>query len=330
LSDEELLSVKMRDLPLRISGTTLQRRLQRLYQELEERGLRFRPHVWLSSDWFTPDGIPGFAIPFYLAHPRLIKLERRQMFEVEGGTEDECMRILRHEAGHAISNAFRLHFRRRWRELFGLFSTVYPESYTPRPDSRNFVLNLSAWYAQAHPAEDFAETFAVWLKPRSKWATVYSGWPAMQKLEYVDTLMKELAGRTPPNRVQTMLDPLGGLEMTLRQHYRMKRAYYSIDWPAFYDSDLKRIFSSEPRFASRPSAAHFLRRLRPELRNLVAEMTGIHHYTIDHVLRYITARSRRLQLRLNTSEAVARQKVLVMLTAHTMNVVHRGYHRIAL
>ncbi len=330
LRDDELLSLRLGDLPLRIAGATLERRIKKLYQELEDRGLRFRPHVWLSSEWFTPDGIPGFAIPFYLAHPRLIKIERKQMLEVEGGAEDECMRILRHEAGHAISNAFRLHFRKRWRELFGLFSTPYPESYAPKPDSRHFVLNLSAWYAQAHPAEDFAETFAVWLKPGSKWAAAYNGWPALEKIEYVDEVMKKLAGRTPPNRVKKTVEPLSSLDLTLRQHYRRKRANYSINWPAFYDSHLRRIFSANPRHAGRRSAAQFLRRLRPELRNLVAEVTGIHHYTIDHVLRYIIVRSRRLRLCLDTSEQLARQKVLVMLTAHTMNVVHSGYHRIAL
>ena len=87
--------------------------------------------MWLSSEWFSPDGIPGIAIPFYLAHPRLRKLEHRQILEVEGGTEGECMRILRHEAGHAIDTAYRLHRRKRWREIFGSFSQPYPDSYRP-------------------------------------------------------------------------------------------------------------------------------------------------------------------------------------------------------
>src|SRR6266567_3408508 len=97
-----------------------------------------------------------------------MKLERKQMLEVEGGTDTECLRILRHEAGHALDTAFRLHFRRQWRELFGSFAQRYPDFYKPKPKSRNYVLHLRAWYAQAHPAEDFAETFAVWLQPRSR------------------------------------------------------------------------------------------------------------------------------------------------------------------
>src|SRR5262245_16784598 len=119
MTDGQLLDLRLCDLPLSIVGTPLERRVARLYDELDARGLRFKPHVWLSEEWFTPDSISGFAIPFYLANPRLSRLERRQMLEVEGGSEKECLRIMRHETGHAIDNAFLLHNRRRYRELFG-------------------------------------------------------------------------------------------------------------------------------------------------------------------------------------------------------------------
>ena len=66
------------------------------------------PHAWLSDEWFSPDNTPGIAIPFYLAHPRLMRLERRQILEVEGGTASECLRILRHETGHVVQHAYRL------------------------------------------------------------------------------------------------------------------------------------------------------------------------------------------------------------------------------
>src|SRR5262245_9000983 len=129
MTDEQLLDLRLCDLRLKIKGTPLEDRVAKLYDELKTRGLPFKPHVWLSEEWFTPDGVSGFAIPFYLAHPRLAKLERKQMFEVEGGTEKECLRIMRHEAGHALNNAFQLHRRRRYRELFGLFSLPYPNWY---------------------------------------------------------------------------------------------------------------------------------------------------------------------------------------------------------
>ena len=168
LSDEELLDLQMRQLDIRIEGSALEPRIAQLHEELAARGLTFRPHYWLSDEWFTPDGIPGVAIPFYLAHPRLAKLELAQMLEVEGGDPEWCMRILRHEAGHAIDNAFALRRKRQRREIFGSPSQEYPEFYAPKPYSKSFVLHLDAWYAQSHPDEDFAETFAVWLTPSSR------------------------------------------------------------------------------------------------------------------------------------------------------------------
>src|SRR6185295_12737149 len=125
--------VRLRDLKLEIVGTPLEKRVWKLYQELDAKSLAFRPHVWLAEEWFTPDGVAGFGIPFYLAHPRLMRLERKQMLEVEGASEAECMRLLRHETGHALCNAYRLYARRSWRAVFGSFHAHYPEFYRPRP-----------------------------------------------------------------------------------------------------------------------------------------------------------------------------------------------------
>ncbi len=330
LTDEQLLDLRLCDLPLRIEDTPLENRLERLYQELEKRGIRFKPHAWLSHEWFTPDGVPGFAIPFYLAHPRLIRLERRQMLEVEGGTDTECMRILRHEAGHALDAAFRLHFKRRWRELFGSFRAPYPDFYKPRPNSRNYVLHLDAWYAQAHPAEDFAETFAVWLTPGSRWRRQYKGWPALRKLEYIAELMEEIVGAPPKKKVRSKVEPLSEIKISLREHYRRKRELYSLEWPAFYDRDLQKVFSADGRKGSRPTAASFLRHNRRELREIVAEGTGVHQYTIDYVLKHMIERSKNLKLRVANSQKQTREQAMIMLAVQTMNLVHSGHYRIAL
>src|SRR2546430_9616770 len=134
ISDERLLDTRICDLPIRIKGSFLEPHIKRLYSELNDRGIRFKPHVWLSAEWFTPDGVPGFAIPFYLAHPRLMKLERKQMLEVEGGTDLSCMRILRHEAGHAIDNAYRLHFKRQWVRSFGCLACAYSQIDNSKPN----------------------------------------------------------------------------------------------------------------------------------------------------------------------------------------------------
>ena len=171
LPDEQLLEVRLKDLRVTLEGTWLEDCLHNLHDELEERGIRVRPHAWISSEWFSPDTTPGIAIPFYLTHPRLMRLEKKMIIDVEGGTWSECMSILRHEAGHVVQHAYQLHRRRRWRQLFGPTSKRYPRYYRPNPASRHFVQHLRLWYAQSHPDEDFAETFAVWLRPRSNWRT---------------------------------------------------------------------------------------------------------------------------------------------------------------
>src|SRR5437762_4710448 len=235
LSDEKLLEVRLCDLGLAIEGTELEQRIGHLNTDLDARGLA-RPHVWLSDEWFTPDGVPGIAIPFYLAHPRLARLELAQMLEVEGGEPEACLKILRHEAGHAIDNAYLLRRRPTRRRLFGTPATPYPEYYTPKPYSKSFVHHLDHWYAQSHPDEDFAETFAVWLDPNSMWATRYAGWPAQRKLEYLDRLMREVARRRPSVKSKRKVDPLPRLRKTLAEHYRKKREHYGLDHPDFYDS----------------------------------------------------------------------------------------------
>jgi hypothetical protein len=330
LTDEQLLDRRFCDLPLQIAGTPLEARLARLYRELEKRGLRFKPHTWLSEEWFSPDGVPGFAFPFYLAHPRLAKLERQQMLEVEGGTEKECLRIMRHETGHAIDNAFRLHGRRRYRELFGPFSLPYPDWYQPQPQSRDYVLHLPAWYAQSHPAEDFAETFAVWLTPGSRWRRSYQGWQALDKLQFVDAVMQEVAGQEPKNRSQERVEELSDLRLTLREHYQKKREHYAFHYSPDYDRQLLRIFSAEPRYRQAESAVKFLRRLRRELYSEVAEGTGVHTYAINQMIQHLMNRCRELRLRLCLSEEHTRKKLLVLLTVQTMTGMYSGYHRIAL
>lgn len=325
-TDEQLLKLRLCDLPVRLERTPIRRRLRRLYLELKSRGIRFRPHVWISDEFFTPDGVPGFAVPFYLTHPRLIKLEKSQMLEVEGKSERECMRILRHEAGHALDNAFRLHARADWRKVFGPSSRAYPTSYKPNPASRKYVLHLDHWYAQAHPLEDYAETFAVWLKPGARWQQRYKGWPALTKLEYIQSLMAGLRGKSPQNRARSRVDPLSKLKITLREYYREKKALYSLEYPDFFDYDLLRVFSRDTKTNS-PSAVSFLWKFRKDLCALVAEGTGIHAYTIDHVLDNIRERARELKLRLSESLDITRDRVIVLLAAHTMNVVHSGKYR---
>jgi hypothetical protein len=298
LSDDELLQLRFCDLKLKLRGTRLERRLQRIHGELQRRGISFKPHMWLAEEWFSPDGVPGIAVPFYLAHPRLMHLERRMMKQVEGGNDNWMMRILRHEAGHALDTAYRLRRRASWRQAFGPASLPYPDSYQARPGSRRYVQHLGDWYAQSHPTEDFAETFAVWLKPNSSWRRTYENWPVWSKLDLVDQLFHEVAGAAPLVRSRRHVEPLNTNTRTLAQHYVEKLRRQEAWRNKSADGLMLRVFAPPTATRSTPRAAAFLRSARRLLVDSVARATGTDRYTIYQVLRIAIQRSNELDLRL--------------------------------
>lgn len=320
LSDTELLDVRIRELGIRIEGTWIEECVNDLHEELARRDIRFKPHAWLSTDWFVPDRVTGIAIPFYLAHPRLMKLERKQMLDVEGGTRPELMRILRHECGHALDNAFGLGIRARRKLLFGDAARKYPEHYRPNPASRNYVQHLRLYYAQSHPLEDFAETFAVILASRGGgWRKRYEGWPVLRKLEYVDELLESLRGKAPRHRSRLQPESLPRLGLTLRDYYADKRERYTVSYPDIYDRDLRRLFSDDPKHRHEELASQFLRRNRTEIRKLVATWTGEYQFTLEQVLNDMIGRSRELKLRAAGPEKRLKMEFAVLLTVKTMD-----------
>jgi hypothetical protein len=226
--------------------------------------------------------------------------------------------------------AYGFYNRERYYLLFGDPTTPYPTSYKPHSESRDFVINLANWYAQAHPVEDFAETFAIWLNPHVDWRSDYKRWPALAKLEYVDELMREIVGTAPTKAEKSEVEPLSELRRTLAEHYAEKQKYFAWDWPANYDQDLRRIFSDEPQHAGAPPATRFLRRVRAHLRTRIADGTGVHAYAVDQLLRQMIARAQKLELRVIEPPAPTIEKLLVMLTMQTAGVLHAGYPKVPL
>jgi hypothetical protein len=312
LSDEQLLGLRMCDLQLDLHRSPLKRHVDRLYSELNERGIRFRPHVWLAEEWFSPDGVPGIAVPFYLAHPRLMRLERKMTREVEGGNVNWFMRILRHEAGHAIDSAYRLRRRAHWRTLFGSASRPYRARYRARPASRHHVQHLGEWYAQSHPTEDFAETFAVWLTPRSGWQRRYASWPALRKLRFVQQFAGELGTDRPPVRCRARIEPLDVNQRTLGQYYRGKIARERSRRGLLADRLLTRVFAAEPDRRAL-SAAKLLRSHKVRLRESIISNTGGDRYVAHQILRIAIDRSARLQLYVQGTQRDALRSTRSML-----------------
>lgn len=327
MKDAELLQLRLRDLDVSVEGTWLEECLAGLNEELGAHNIAVQAHSWISDEWFSPDNTPGISFPFYLAHPRLMRLERKMMLDVEGGTRRDCMRLLRHEAGHVVQHAYALHRRKRWQELFGRSSKPYPEYYRPNPESKDYVQHLRRWYGQAHPDEDFAETFAVWLTPRSAWRKRYADWPALEKLEYVDELMDDIAGEKPLLTKRFEVDPVSKSNKTLGEHYKKKREHYAVDTPATFDRELQRVFSDDPEDADAPAAAAFIRRNRAEIRALVSRWTGEYQLTLDAVLDDMIDRCRVLKLRAPGSEHQLRMHLTALLTNKAVHSLYSSSRR---
>jgi hypothetical protein len=330
LSDDQLLDLRFCDLKLRITGTEIAVAIERLYRELSMRGIRFRPHCWLAQEWFSPDGIPGIAIPFYLANKRLISLERRFMREVEGGNRNWLMRILRHEAGHAIDTAYRLRRLKSWRAAFGPASLPYPDTYRPRPGSRRFVQHLGAWYAQAHPTEDFAETFAVWLKPNSPWRREYVGWPAYAKLLYIDQLAEDIGALKPAIANRNTVEDVTHETGTLRDHYEQKLARYRLPRRSGADELLLKVFTTAPRNRAAPKAASVLRDLRAGVRQQIQRSGAFSEYLVHQVLRLMIVRCEALNLYVRGSRRELKAELLWVVGRLAESYEERKLPRVAL
>jgi hypothetical protein len=325
LSDEELLERRISQLGLRIEGTELEPLVQQLHGELAGKGLAFLPPCHIGDEWFVPVGVPAIFIPFFLAHDRLRKLERKLILEVEGESPEWFMRLIRHEAAHAYFFAYQLQRKRKWREVFGQSSNEEtPQFYRPRPYSRSYVVHLDDWYAQSHPDEDFAETFAVWLTPGLDWRERYKGWKALQKLEYVDELMRSLAGKPAVHQPAYRVAEYDCLNIKLKTHYARKRKLYEDSYPDFYDNDLRLLFAAGPEDAGRWRASAYLRAHRKHLMDSVCQWTNEKKYRVNKLLSRLIERCDQLELHARTGDPQQNLQVSSYVTTLVMNYLFTG------
>jgi hypothetical protein len=288
--DLSILERKISELQLRIEGTHLEKLTEQLHRELDARALSFRPRCYLSDEWGCPEGVPVIGIPFYLANPMLARIEEEREGDVE--EDPQIMMYLRHEAGHAFNYAYRLYETEEWHAIFGPYTRPYIEEYRPAPFSKKYVRHIPGWYAQKHPDEDFAETFAVWLMPGSNWEHVYKDWPALEKLRYVDRVMRSL----PPVKLADTQDlseliPVEQMTYTVREHYARQTPPPPVSEQvgAWLDGDLRDLFgaSEDP---GQPAGRWILQRRREMTRD-VAYWTGAQNKIIGALVDHLADRA---------------------------------------
>jgi hypothetical protein len=319
---QNLMARKISELGLAISGTRVERMVDQLYRELEARGLSLRPPVYLSDQWGCPDGVPLIGVPFYLADPRLERIEDDFAEGIE--SDEESMRFLRHEAGHAFNYAYRIYDRPEWRTIFGPYSRPYRERYQVDPFSHDYVRHILGWYAQKHPDEDFAETIAVWLTPDLDWRKAYAGWPAIAKLEYVDSVMREIGSRAP-DILQSDADydlPVSEMRYTLADHYQRSELALPLSDSAIFDGDIRNIFGTATDSPQGQPAGDFLASHRREIVGRIAYWTGESAFTVRQFVDMIGARARALDLRVRGLEASTLIELTAFGTAVMMNHRH--------
>lgn len=327
-SEEQLLNSRICDLQLKIENTWLKESIEKLYSEIDDKGIKFKPACYLADEWLTPEQEPVVGIPFYLAHPALMKLEKKMMLEVEGGTKPWCAKLLRHETGHAINYAYKLYKRKKWQRAFGRFSTEYLDTYRFRPYSKNFVRHLEDYYAQYHPDEDFAETFAVWLTPDLDWKSLYKGWKAIEKLNLVDELVNEIKDKEPVVKEGKKYWNAASLRILLKNYYRKQRHYYAENFPDFHDANLKRIFTQEKKENTQlPFAFEIIKKYRSAILKSISAWTGEKKYVINDLLKTITKRCRELKLFSYESQALVVLRISTYITALIMNYKYTGRFR---
>jgi hypothetical protein len=284
----ELLPVPIKELGLKLEGSPIERYVEQLFKELEAKGLqRFRPAFYLTSEWGCPSEQPVIGVPFYLADPRIGAIESA-VNDLE--SEREIMMYMRHEAGHAFNYAYELYKTDEWRENFGPFRRPYRDHYSFVPFSKNYVRHIAGWYAQKHPDEDFAETFAVWLTPRSKWREKYKNWPALKKLQYMERICRDL-GATEPLRPLGETDfSVEDMEQTIEDFYRQTTRDESqaiADLPL--DTDLDDIFMQpdEVEAERQRKASEIITEHRKEIVDKVSYWTGVRRSLVKTLVEAI-------------------------------------------
>jgi hypothetical protein len=326
-----LLNSRICDLKLNLEQTLLYRCIQKLYSELNYKRIQYKPPFYFTcggDEWGCPDRVPIMGIPFHLADNRLARIEKEMGYT--SYDKRDLMILLRHETGHVINYAYELYSEPEWRDVFGDFYATYPTNFRFKfnPFSKYYVKSQGdpKYYAQAHPDEDFAETFAVWLTPRSNWRSIYRKWPSIKKLEYVDGVMKRLRNKKSYVPIGPLDSPYHSKTYTLIEYYGEALDNFKDKALGIYDEDLRRVFIHATNGHKKTVLAKdLIRRNRRFLIEVISRWTGAREKVVAPVIGRFFLRCKEQGLSISTDdESYGLASLASLGTTIVMNYLHTG------
>lgn len=306
----ELLNTPINRLGLRIKGTIFEQAIATVRAELRKKGItKLEPEFYLSTGYGCITASPIIALGFYDCSDILKEVNR----ELRGWyySEADVYNLLRHEIGHAFCYAYELYRRPEFCELFqveGDFFKTYPkgDDYDYNPRSKSYVNPSGDHYAQKHPDEDFAETFQVWLMPRSGWKRKYRHKPtALRKIEYVARVVEELGAQPPVvvNYPDWKDESVEDMKKSVAEFMGADPDHYRRNASGYVDPDIQALFRSEPRGISRRDlrkgfvrAEAWLRSQKLPLINRISYWTGVDAIVVRDLAEKLIHRARALDL----------------------------------
>ena len=325
LTDLELLKVKIKDLPVDLSAPLVSKGIIQLRRDFQRKGLSFQPHIWVSDDWFCPDGVCGFAVPFFILHPRLIELEKKMMGHCEGERYGDLLKLLRHESGHAVDNAYKMRKLEGRVDLFGNHNLPYPKSYEYRPYSKKYVKHIKPHYAQAHPDEDFAETFAIYLGPKKEWSEHYKNTVALKKLHFIDRELKKVKKLAPLLKGRRRVDPIEKDNRTLGSYYRQKIKQQRVKEFFFSKRGLPKTLKVQKLEGARST---FFSPVEKEIIKMVAKQTNGPQYRVKGMINQLKSSLRQNGVMISGSRLELKKQMVKYLVEHSSSYFKNGEHRV--
>lgn len=295
--------------------------------ELLAREINFTPKLWVSDDWYCLDGTIGISIPFYLASDELASFVHSSTGGAEGRTSASAIKILRHEIGHAIDNAYSLRKNEERQQLFGPSSRPYPNSYhAVNISSSNYVNYLGGSYAQSHPDEDFAETFAVWLSDR-RWRSNYRG-EALKKLRLMDKMMHEIRNKDPKVKKFLKVDAVAKDERSLGDYIKDKNLLRRNYLRGNFGKVLLNTFAKNSKRRDNSSAHEFLKSNRSAIVKKVALSTKLKNTEVIALMRRFEETSMVHNLVMKYDHRKAEDIFVGTLSTKAKSLIDYGWHKV--